>query len=256
MKKYLSSRTRPQLRSSTPPRLLKSPFVQFYEKGEPVARVKTDAAGIAEACLYPLAEASDLRVTFRDLRGWLFKVALRPGERRRLEVSMTPAVSISGRVLALDRSPQNRIVVQAIPEADPSSVSNLGARVSRALTPSILPGESGLHGASPQLPITAEPPLSPTARAEIRSLLPLPPFSETVLTDLDGNFRLVSLRPGRYQVRCHGPDRFIALESAPGTNPAEPKVLAVEPGRPQQGLEFVFPEAKKGVWRNFPMNSA
>lgn len=192
-------------------------LVQFYDQGELAGRVRTDQGGVAQACLFPAAAVYDVRITAGEMGAWQFGVALPPGGRRRLDVTLTNAVSISGRALAMDRSPQNRIVVQAIAVPDSTAAE------------------------------------SSPSKAPIKPLLPLPAFSETVLTDTNGAFRFVNLRPGRYQLRCHGPDGFIYPEGAERTTPSGSMVIATEAGRTAEGVVFQFGEAKKGVWKSYPI---
>ena len=74
----------------------------------------------------------------------------------------------------------------------------------------------------------------------------------TALTERDGAFRFVDLPPGSYQLRCHGPDGFVEYND-PATRGSEAVRLEVQDGRSIEGLKFIFPEAKKGVWRNSPI---
>jgi signal transduction histidine kinase/streptogramin lyase len=191
-------------------------LIQLYDQGEPVWRLTTGASGQAEACLYPLAKAYDLRVTSGERGAWLYGVAFQAGERRTLKLVLNEAVSILGQVLALDRSPQNAIVVQALREPD-----GAGTRMEHV----------------------------PAGNGRIQSLLPMPPFSETVLSGTNGNFQFVNLRPGFYRLRCHGPEGFIS----PTNNPGEmnPGPVLVAPGRTNEFVQFVFANAKKGVWQNY-----
>lgn len=80
-----------------------------------------------------------------------------------------------------------------------------------------------------------------------------PGFSETVLTDTNGFFRFVNLRAGQYRLRCHGLGGFVSAEPSRGTNPPNSTLIAVEPGKLREGIRFVFPEARKAVWRNYPI---
>jgi signal transduction histidine kinase/ligand-binding sensor domain-containing protein len=254
-------------------------LVQFYDQGKLVARVNTAASGAAQACLFPSAGVYDLRITSGGTGTWLFGSALPPGGRRRLDVQLTNAVSIAGQVLAMDRSPQKAIVVQAIHVPDASTNSGraalpaqpkpgeggprrpeIGAEQQLSPTrtepiPSPVPGGERSIGASNEAPLLggAGGGSSTPPNPQIKPLEPLPAFSETLLSDTNGNFRFVNLRPGRYQLRCHGPDGFIYPETAQGTNTPAPAVITVEPGRTQEGVTFMFPEAKKGVWKSYPI---
>ncbi len=209
-------------------------LVQFYDRGEVVARLKTDETGKAVACLYPLSETYDLRVTAGELGAWLFDVSTPPGERRELEVALTRAISISGKVMAMDGSPQTALVVDAIRVRDPSS-------------------DPGGAAPSRRLDFTDEQQPSSAENGRIRSLLPMPGFSATALTELNGTFQFVNLRPGQYRLRCHGPDEFVDPEASQGTDASGSPVVAVQSGRPNEGIRFMVPDAKKGVWKNYPI---
>jgi signal transduction histidine kinase/ligand-binding sensor domain-containing protein len=200
--------------------------IRLYDQGEPVWHLRTGGSGQAEACLYPPAKAYDLRVTSGETGVWLYGVALQPGERRRLTLLLTNAVSISGRVLAMDGSAQNAIVVQALREPDVGSADP-------PVRPDVQAGQQR----------------SPAFNGGIQSLLPLPPFSETVLSDINGYFQFVNLRPGAYRLRCHGSDGFI--HPANHSNPMASAPVIVAPGRTNEPFQFVFAEARKGVWRNY-----
>jgi signal transduction histidine kinase/CheY-like chemotaxis protein/ligand-binding sensor domain-containing protein len=212
-------------------RPLSGTLIQVYDQGERVARLHTDASGEATVCLYPLAESYDLQLTSEELGTWLHAVALRPGERRRLEVALTNAVSISGRVVAMDGSPQNAIVVQALRVSDPP--------------------KAGQQALARRPDLTSEPRLKTDEYIRVQSLLPMPAFSETAHSDTNGNFRFVNLRPGEYRLRAHGAHGYVYPkgEKVPGPSQA----ILVEPGRTYGGTEFVFAEAKKGVWNRYPV---
>ena len=196
--------------------------IQLFDQGEAAWSLRTGTNGQAEACLYPLANAYDVRATSGETGAWLYDVALRPGERRRLTLRLSMAGSLSGRVLAMDHSPQNAIVVQALRDPERSG-----------------DGPSPV----PAVQTNGDEPSPRQSAPKIRSFLPLPPFSETVLSDTNGNFRFVNLRPGAYRLRRHGSDGFIYP-----TNNAE-RIVAM--GRTNEPVEFVFANAKRGVWRNY-----
>ncbi|MBI4661736.1 MAG: response regulator [Verrucomicrobia bacterium] len=254
-------------------------LLQFFDKGELVGRVTTDASGKAEACLYPVAEAYDLQVTSGEMGTWLHDVVFPRGQRRRLDVVLTNAVSISGRVFAMDRSPQSAIVVQAIRVSDPSNSGRadlpvrqeIGAEQQLSPTADSAVGTSRRDvsaravagGTGPGEPPSAELPVAPlnaartvqravpTNDVRIQSLLPMPAFSGTAHTDTNGVFRFVNLRPGKYRLRCHGPDGYVYPESLQELDASEP--IVVESGRTREGIHFAFPEAKKGVWTSYPI---
>ncbi|MBI4661688.1 MAG: hypothetical protein HY735_22925, partial [Verrucomicrobia bacterium] len=207
-------------------------LVQIYDQGELVQRLPTQRAGEANICLYPLAESYDVRLTAGELGTWLHALRFHPGERRKLEVVLTNAVSISGRVRSMDGSPQAAIVVQALRVSEPA----LADRVSRP--------------ARPRPPdVRSEPRINAPNPPPVRSLLPMPPSSETVLSDTNGNFHFTNLRPGQYRLRAHGSRGYVYPDGEEGTA----KTILVEAGKTHDGADFTFAEAKKGVWNKYPI---
>jgi hypothetical protein len=165
-------------------------LIKIYDRGEPVARLHTGDSGKAEACLYPLAAKYDVQITSGQMGAWLYDVALRPGERRKLQVVLTNAISISGRVLAMDGSPQPAIVVQAIHVLDEIAPAAPTNHDDTASVPRVTPG--GYMKSPP--------------------LLRMPAFSETAHTDSNGVFRLINLKPGPYRrVRTNPGRRHVRL---------------------------------------------
>jgi hypothetical protein len=90
-------------------------LVELYDQGDVAGRLRTDAHGMARACLYPCSESYDISATSGDAGAWLYHFAPSRGSERDLGLRLGKAVSVSGRVLALDGSPQNAITVQAMP---------------------------------------------------------------------------------------------------------------------------------------------
>ena len=209
-------------------------LIQFYDHGEKVAQLPADDTGKAEACLYPPAESYDLQITAGELGTWLHGVSLRPGERRKVAAVLQEANSISGQVLAMDGSPQPAIVVQALSVSDDPGFS-LGGRA-------VGPHPTGFP---------AEPQLNPAGDGRtsgirgVRSLLPTPAFSKSILSDTNGNFRFVNLRPGQYRLQAHGAHGLVSPEG--------PKQILVQPGRVNDGVRFVFAPAKKAIWSSQPI---
>jgi signal transduction histidine kinase/ligand-binding sensor domain-containing protein/DNA-binding response OmpR family regulator len=177
--------------------------VRVFAGGVEAARAETDASGLARVALFPVAGVYECRAAAGTRGARLAQFTVQPGERRRIELTMDEAVSISGRVFTSDgETPQSGIVVQAL--------------------------RSSEYGDSPHQP------------------------EATVLTERDGTFRFVNLTPGSYQLRGHGPDGFLPYyDSATGGKTAA--ILEVQDGRRIEGLRFIFPEARKGVWRHFPI---
>ncbi|MBI4663148.1 MAG: carboxypeptidase regulatory-like domain-containing protein [Verrucomicrobia bacterium] len=234
--------------------------VYFYSGGKPVERATTDASGKASVCIFPTAGVHDLHVTAQGMEAWLSEVALPPGERRSLTVALeNDTVSMSGRVLARDGSPQNAIVVQAVrieelreilesassgQGIDRDRQEKSGPRGSAAL-----PNEG--RADPPVRPdVGLEAPLGPLGNRSVTSLLPLPPFSATTFTDTNGVFRFVNLQPGKYRLRCHGLRGYSYADG--GEEPDSVGTIEVETGRTHAGIDFVLPEIKKGVWTTLP----
>lgn len=205
-------------------------LVQFYDQGEPIARLLTDSSGRAEAVLYPVAESYDVRITSGEAGSWLQDLNFLPGEKPTVEVVLEESISISGTVLAMDGSPQNAIVVQALRVSE-EPVSRPSSRRPR----------NGTH----------EPQLNSGEYATIPSVLPMPPFSDTVLSDAQGNFRFINLRPGQYRLRAHGLHDYVEPKLEGDTQHAA--TFAVLPGRSNTVATFVMPEVKKGIWNEVPI---
>jgi ligand-binding sensor domain-containing protein/CheY-like chemotaxis protein/nitrogen-specific signal transduction histidine kinase len=75
----------------------------------------------------------------------------------------------------------------------------------------------------------------------------------SVLSDENGHFRFVNLRPGPYHLRSYVGDRYVyhgATMDAPSTTQPG-AILEVEQGRSVQGVDMRFAPFKKGVWRTY-----
>jgi len=225
-------------------------LIQVYHEGQQIARLQTNLEGKAETSIHPVADPYDFQFTSGERGTWLQDVVLRPAERLKLDVVLKDAVSISGSVVAMDESPQDAIVVQALRIPDESPV---------------IPAESS---ANPPLPdLTSGPWIassefsesgtqtegSPGDARKTSSLLPMPRFSETVLSDTDGNFRFVNLRPGRYHLRAHGSHSYIYPQGEKELSLSNS--ILVEPGRTDTETQFKFGEAKKGIWKRYPVRT-
>jgi signal transduction histidine kinase/ligand-binding sensor domain-containing protein len=185
-------------------------LIQFYKEGELCGQLNSDNGGKAEPCvprgLY------HVRVTAGQNGVWLPGTELSSDREQPVEAQLKNALSIHGQVLAMNRTPQSAIVVQA-------------TRVQ---------SQEGKSGAGPLL------------GKGISS------FSETVLSQTNGDFQFVNLPAGNYRVRCQGPNGLIDPEGS-GERKSAPTVLDVQEGGLAGGLVFRFPEAKKGVWKNYQL---
>ena len=73
----------------------------------------------------------------------------------------------------------------------------------------------------------------------------------TVLSDENGEYRFLDLRPGSYEIRCQTGAGFVYFGAAQATPPAFGVTIQVGVESPQERLNFDLPELKKGVWRNY-----
>ena len=83
----------------------------------------------------------------------------------------------------------------------------------------------------------------------------------TTLSDENGEYQFINLKPGRYQVRCQVLDgyfyyrttddvlRFTFYDSAMGQ--AVGDILKVEESKSLKGIDFRFPPFKKGTWKSY-----
>jgi streptogramin lyase len=78
-------------------------------------------------------------------------------------------------------------------------------------------------------------------------------LSATVLTDQEGVFRFVNLKPGPYQIRCHSSAGHVFYRKKTESEQASTAVVELLRGESISGINFVLPEIKKGVWTNYPI---
>jgi len=219
-------------------------LIRFYSQGQLAAHLESDTAGNAEACLFPLADSYEVQVTSNGMGTWLSSISLRPGQRQVFEAVLRDAVSISGKTLAMDGSPQSSIVVQALRVED-GTVSNRtdpsrsGFQTGFASGPRVNP--LGLDARSRSG--------GETSAASVVSLVPTPDFSRTVLSDTNGYFQFVNLRPGLYRLRAHGARDFVHPYGDPQEGASD--LITVQPGQTNRPVSFVFPVARKGALSKF-----
>ena len=68
-------------------------------------------------------------------------------------------------------------------------------------------------------------------------------LASTTLSDARGRYRFISLKPGKYQVRCYTSDGYVYY--------SEEASLEVETGITLTNIDLRFPPFKKGVWRHY-----
>ena len=76
-----------------------------------------------------------------------------------------------------------------------------------------------------------------------------PVIAATTLSDEDGRYRFINLRPGRYQVRCYIPGEYLYYGQK--TAASQGAILQVEHARTLNNIDFQFPPIKRGVWRHY-----
>ena len=167
--------------------------VRLEDDASDIAQTRTDASGNYQMSVYPVRGPYDLSVTAGNLGDWRLGIRLREGERRKLDLTLKEAISISGTVLALDNAtPQVNVLVQAIA---------LGRG-------------------------------DPTGR---------PRFIAATLSDEEGKYRFINLKPGRYQVWC----KILGGDVYYGEEKSTAPTLQVERGKTVKNIDFRFVPFKK-----------
>jgi DNA-binding NtrC family response regulator/ligand-binding sensor domain-containing protein len=70
--------------------------------------------------------------------------------------------------------------------------------------------------------------------------------TDTALSDEDGKYQFIDLKPGTYQVRCQVLGGYVHYEEQKAGKPIS---LQVEPDKTLSNIDFHFPPFKKGTWR-------
>ncbi|MCL5281778.1 MAG: ATP-binding protein [Planctomycetes bacterium] len=75
----------------------------------------------------------------------------------------------------------------------------------------------------------------------------------SVLSDEDGHFRFINLRPDPYRIRSYIGDRYVYYEARRDASATAPPgtILQVEQERSLPGIDLCFAPFKKGVWRTY-----
>ena len=71
-------------------------------------------------------------------------------------------------------------------------------------------------------------------------------FSRFTISDSDGKYQFINLKPGQYQIRCHTLDRFIYYKKD-----NQIATLNVEVGVKIDNINFRFAHFKKGRWKTY-----
>jgi len=106
--------------------VLSSADVRLEQAGKIVSKTTTDEAGYYRMVTYPMSvdgeKVYDISATWQEKGAWQVGCHLKPKERRRFNLKLKRAVSISGMLLAWDNTPHTSIAVQAV-RADASAHS-------------------------------------------------------------------------------------------------------------------------------------
>ncbi len=231
-------------------------LIQVYENGHPTWFTRTDKDGLAQLCLFPIQNTTSIRVTSQNAGTWLINEDFESRRNRRINLELATSESISGTVTARDGSSLEAVVVQAISVDGGETANSLEHQQSANDSRSLAETKHSRNPDSPFAPNLTT--ASPSTRTETQiiqsdnwftpSLLPLPPYSETVHSDSEGKFQFVNLMPGFYQLRCHTSSGF-----AKAVFPHEakmPTTIEVKPGIPVSGISFEIANDKKGTWSN------
>ena len=179
---------------------LPNAWVRCEGAGQPTVETRTARDGTYRLVLVPEAQGQDLAVTAGLAGAWRLAEILQPGEQRRLDWSLAPAISLTGQVLTLDGvTPLPAVVVQALPA---------------------------------QAAENPPPPWTPDPR-----------LAAATLTDREGRFQFVNLKPGTYRLRAQVPGG--AVEFAGG------RTLRSGPGQAPESAVFHLPCFRKGTWQNY-----
>ena len=172
------------------------------QNGEDLVQTQAGASGSYQiAILSPLRGWCDLSATHDVLGKWQLNLRLRSGERRELNLTLKPAISLSGQVLMLDdKTPHVAVPVQVV--------------------------QSGK-------------------------------VISTQLSDENGEYRFINLKPGQYQLRCQRQDGYVYYRSSTNENgltgigEAVGDILLIEADKTLSGLDFRFAPFKKGMWKTY-----
>ncbi|RKY03822.1 hypothetical protein DRP77_05345, partial [Candidatus Poribacteria bacterium] len=88
--------------------------LRLERNGRTAAEAVTDEEGNYHFVIFPEEGVYDLSAKWEDMGCWRLNLRLRPGESRRLNLTLKTAISITGTTLAWDNSPLAGVTVQAL----------------------------------------------------------------------------------------------------------------------------------------------
>jgi len=208
--------------------------VSLEQDGKEIAQAQADASGNYRIAIFQKAHGQyDLSATSEELGDWQFGIRLREGEQRMLSLTLKKAISIEGTLLMLDdKTPHVAVVVQAVlplsPPPQPSPTrgegeEGRGRRVGERSNSNLLSLDG--RGVGGEGVVVA-----------------------TTLSDKEGKYRFINVKPGRYQVRCY-PGKYLYFGQK--ASAMEGTILHVKDGASLKNIDFRFPPFKKGTWKTY-----
>ncbi len=205
---------------------------------------RTGADGSYSFAVFSAAAANDLIVTEGERGARRDGLVVKPGDHVSVDLMMKRAVSISGRVLALDDSPLQAVVVQVVSPRPGSTGASPGlATGARAVSASGSPDKEGPAGRAVAVTENAAAATGDRSRSDANESPAPIEILDTALTDEKGEFKFINLRPGPCQVRIHVPHRHVYLNDG--------KVFQVSNETPIEKAEFKVAPFKKGKWSRY-----
>ena len=185
--------------------------VTLYQKGWMMAQTETDDKGDYQLFVYPVNGRYDVSAVSGKKGIWQTDVALRPEERRQLDLTLRDAVSIAGTVRMLDETtPHVALPVEAVEVGHQLSTIDM-------------------------------------AQEKLLNVK----VAATVLSNEEGRYQFVNLFPGAYLVRCQTPSGFIYYGESIDGEKRQPIPLQISGGESISGVDFRFASFKKGTWKSY-----
>jgi len=189
--------------------------VRLEQDGRTIAETTTGNAGNYRMVFYPAPQPYDLAATWNEKGDWKLMVRFSPGKHHNLNFTLKQAVSISGTLLAYDGTFHASVSVQAVRIDNDEFNNELGnKRIGK------------IHRTDSTI-------------FNLQSSIFNSQVVATTLSDENGEYRFINLKPGRYLVRCYTGD-YVYFN----------RQLTID-NRQLKGIDFRFAPFKKGIWRNY-----
>jgi len=229
--------------------------VHLEQEGKAIVRGVTNDTGKYRIVFYPDRKPYDMKAIWNEKGSWQLGVRFSQEEHRTLDLTLKHAVSISGTLFAYDNTFHASVSVQAV------RIENNKLRKERI----------------------SEWKDKKDKKQSTQSSIFNPQVVATTLSDENGRYRFINLKPGQYKVRCYTLDNYIYYgeerkskktgnirfdftsklnskqkhesEKTSITHrtaiPGNPngKILHVKQNRTISNIDFRFAPFKKGVWR-------